>query len=445
MPGYAGWKTLYKNEYLQLREEGYPVGDAPEPDTDDRTEAQWEAAYRELWKVRDRGMRTDYPYEEPDALEEILEGAGEMPHLKPLTFNRYRERISGAWFGRCAGVVLGKPLEMELNRRRIREYLESVDAYPLDDWVPARSEPLGMELRQDCVPSTRGNVAYVQPDDDIHYTILALLLAETKGYGFSTYDVGINWLDNVPYHWFWCASRQVYYHLVTMTEGRPKQEQVDEMAIKLNPWRECIDGQLRGDFWGYINPGDPIAAARLCHNDCALSLVKNGKYGGMFVAGCIAAALTVEPTIERIIAGGLAVIPKRSRLAETVRTVVGWYEEEADWISVCDRIYERWGHLPFAGTMNNLAIVVLALVHGDLDFTRTITTAVMAGIDTDCNSATAGSIVGAAVGYDGLDRRWIDPLNDTVKTAVAGFGEGSISELAERTVRLYRRDTGDGR
>ena len=32
MPGYANWQELYKLEYLQLYEEGYPVGDGIEPD-----------------------------------------------------------------------------------------------------------------------------------------------------------------------------------------------------------------------------------------------------------------------------------------------------------------------------------------------------------------------------------------------------------------------------
>jgi len=32
MPGHASWKTLYKEEYRALYEEGYPVGDSPKPD-----------------------------------------------------------------------------------------------------------------------------------------------------------------------------------------------------------------------------------------------------------------------------------------------------------------------------------------------------------------------------------------------------------------------------
>lgn len=456
MPGYANWKTLYKEEYLQLFEEGYLVGNNPKPDMmeeylpfpadvrgelkeDSISEEDWEKAYWNLWRIREKGIRSDFPYIEPERYDEIIGAAGELPVLEPMGSEEYVERIRGAWYGRCAAVILGKPLEMGFSRIQIRDYLESVEAYPLNDWVPARSEKLNITLREDCIYSAKGNVKFVQPDDDIHYTILALLLAEKKGMDFTTLDVGMNWLDNIPYHWFWCASRQTYYNLVNMTDDRPKQEQVNEMPTKINPWRECIDGQLRGDLWGYINPSDPHAAAELAHRECSLSLIKNGIYGGMFVAGCIAAALSKNPTVETIIGGGLSVIPQKSRLAGAVKDVVVWYSKEKAWIPVCDKIYEKYGHLSFAATMNNIAIVVLALLHGQLDFTRTITTAVMSGIDTDCNSATAGSIVGAAIGYGKLNQRWIAPLNDTVKTVVADFGEGRISELVQRTIEVYKK------
>jgi len=455
MPGYANWKTLYKEEYSQLFEEGYSVGNNPKPDMsevylpfppdvrsklkeDSISEADWEKAYWNLWEMRKKGIRSDYPYIEPEKYEEIISVADEQLLLESLDWDEYTERIQGAWYGRCGAVILGKPLEMGYDRNQIKNYLESVDAYPLDDWVPSRSEKLNITLRD--IESSKGNVKFVQPDDDIHYTILALLLAEKKGIRFSTLDVGINWLDNIPYHWFWCASRQTYYNFVNMTDDRSKQEQVDEMPTKLNPWRECIDGQLRGDLWGYISPADPRAASELAHRECSLSLIKNGVYGGMFVAGCIATALSKKPSVDTIIQGGLSVIPKESRLAEAIKDVMIWYSTDNEWIPVCDKIYEKYGHLPFAGTMNNIAIVVLALLHGQLDFTRTITTAVMCGIDTDCNSATAGSIVGAAIGYDKLDKKWINPLNDTVKTVVADFGEGKISDLVQRTLILAQEN-----
>jgi hypothetical protein len=73
MPGYANWKVLYKEEYMQLFEEGYPVGDSPIADITDQylpfpadiaqnktesdiSEEEWEKAYYNLWKVREKGI-----------------------------------------------------------------------------------------------------------------------------------------------------------------------------------------------------------------------------------------------------------------------------------------------------------------------------------------------------------------------------------------------------
>jgi ADP-ribosylglycohydrolase len=450
MPGYANWRTLYHDEYLQLYEEGYPVGESPEPGRryrpfpedvrdsiaeEEIAEADWERAYWNLWEVREQGLRPDFPFVEPDEYDRIIADAGPMPALDPLSADAYAERMQGAWYGRCAGVVLGKPLEMGLDRVQIKDYLESCNAYPLDDWVPPRSEKLGKTLR--CQPSTLGNVRYVEPDDDVHYTILALLLVEKHELGFSKLDVCTNWLDNLPYHWVWSCTRQAYYHLVNMTDDRPREEQIAGFPTKLNPMREGINGAIRADLWGYINPGDPRAASALAHRESSVNCTKNGIYGAMFVAGCLGAALSKNPTVETILQGGFSVIPRRSRLAHALRNVIQWYREAGEWVPVCDKIYQHYGHLPFAGGINNLSFVVLSLLHGQLDFTRTITTAAMCGTDTDCTGGTAGSIVGAAIGHRGIDPRWVEPFNDTVHTVVADFGYGRISDLVRRTLDCY--------
>ena len=458
MPGYANWQTLYFDEYRQLKEEGYMVGDAGKPEAaeflpfpaevrgevqkSEISEAQWEQAYWNLWKVRGNGLRPDWPYIEPDGLDDIINCAAPVPPLEKLSQEEYADRIKGAWFGRCAGVVLGKPLEMSWDRKQIQKYLESVCAYPLADWVPERSDTLDITLRRDCVPSTRGHVRYAQPDDDIHYTIKSLLLVEQKGLQFSLYDVGRCMMDNVPIFWVWGSSHQLYHHMVRLANDPRLHEELPNLRYHLNPWREWIDGQLKGDFWGYITPGDPREGARYIHRHASLSLTQNGIYGGMFVSGCLSAALSRNPTVESIIAGGLSVIPEKSRLAEAVRNVQRWYSESRDWIVTCDKINERYGHMHFADQINNMAMVVLSLLHGNLDYHRTITTAVMAGIDVDCNGGTAGSICGAAIGYDALPQRWIAPLNDTVRTVVAGFGYGTITDLVQRTIAVHNKHFG---
>ncbi len=445
MPGYANWKSLYDEEYLQMLEEGYDMSGLPEydakgdrllpfpgcesPETDGD---QWEKAYMMLKKRLGAPLRDDYPYVEPSDFESILACAGTAPETSILDEGVYFDRLRGAIYGRFAAVILGKPLEMGLNYMDVRRYLEGADAWPLNDYIPENSPGSGMHARGDCIPSTRGNVRYAQGDDDINYTLLAMLLAERHGLEFTPAQVGENWLDNIPYHWLWCASRQAYYHMVNQTP-------VELIPNLYNPWRECIDGQIRSDLWGYISPGNMKRAALLAYRDCSFSLTKNGIYGGMFTAGCIAAAITKYPSVDLILDGGLSVIPHSSRLAEMVRTVRNWYEKEPDRDKVCEQIWSRWGHLPFAGTVNNMAIVVLSILDGNLDYSRTITSAVCCGIDTDCNAGTAGSIVGAAVGIDGIDKKWYEPLNDTLKTGIAEIGEISITEVVKRIFSINEK------
>ena len=66
MPGATNWKNLFLEEYQQLREEGYPVGDAPaeqsrylpiaghSQETHSEDDAFWKSAYETLWAVREK-------------------------------------------------------------------------------------------------------------------------------------------------------------------------------------------------------------------------------------------------------------------------------------------------------------------------------------------------------------------------------------------------------
>lgn len=88
-------------------------------------------------------------------------------------------------------------------------------------------------------------------------------------------------------------------------------------------------------------------------------------------------------------------------------------------------------------TINNAALVMLGLLWGRGDFEKTITIAVMGGLDTDCNGATTGSVFGALVGCKALPHaNWIAPMNDTIGSAVVGSNNSRITDLARRSLTL---------
>ena len=449
MPVGVSWKEFYQTEYNQMIEEGYDVGTLPRAiraslshlGTRDSAadDGEWEEAYRTLIAQKAKGIRADFPYDEPWELPQILALADSPPEVTPLSAAEYANRIRGAWFGRCAAVMLGKPLEMGLNRQEVRQYLESVGQYPLCDWVEPRSEKLGITLREDCLPSSKGHVSYVQADDDIHYTICSLLLAERCGESFTRWDAAQNLLDNITYNWVWTADKYLYWQLVQCDTMREFDRCFGGIPAAANPWRESMCPQLKADLWGYITPGEMRRGAAMIYRLGSLSAVKNGLYGGMFMQGCVSAALTKNPDVRTILKGGLCNIPSTCRLYEAIQRVIRWHETLPDWTAVCDKIYETYGHWYFAGAINNICFIVLALLEGDLDFQRTISTAVMCGTDTDCNSGNAGSIVAAAVGYEALDRKWVEPIHDEVHSAVAGFGFGSVSDLVQRTLQVRKK------
>jgi ADP-ribosylglycohydrolase len=76
-----------------------------------------------------------------------------------------------------------------------------------------------------------------------------------------------------------------------------------------------------------------------------------------------------------------------------------------------------------------------ALLYGKGDFGRSICMAVETGFDTDCNGATVGSILGLAMGAEGIPSYWTEPFQDTLHTSVFGIGTVKISDRVKLTMK----------
>ncbi|SDU81549.1 ADP-ribosylglycohydrolase family protein [Jiangella alkaliphila] len=342
------------------------------------------------------------------------------------------DRVHGAWLGRAAGCLLGKPVE-KVSRAGIREILEATGRWPLDDWFTAKGLTDDVAARwpwnrRSATTSLAENIDGMPEDDDLNFPMLNLALLETRGADFTTEDVAEAWLASLPAGRVFTAERVAYRNLL-LGHLPPAT------ATVRNPFRDWIGAQIRGDVFGWARPGDPAGAAALAWRDAVLSHTRNGVYGELFAAAACAAAL-VASSVDEVLDAGLSVVPASSRYAEAVRFARSAAAAEPDWEAVVDAVEARYGHLHWVHVLNNAALVVAALVHGGGDYERSITAVVSGGWDTDSNGATVGSIAGALTGAAALPSRWIAPLRNRVSTTLAGFDGIGFDALAARTMTV---------
>ncbi|MGW4729525.1 ADP-ribosylglycohydrolase family protein [Streptomyces shenzhenensis] len=393
------------------------------------------AALRGLLPLLEAGAEraADWPYDEPDDLDTILTrlpGAA-SPASTPASSaaDDLADRIAGAWYGRCAGCCVGKPVE-GLTPAQIRAYLADAGAWPLLGYIPLSDRlPAGVErLNPSATEATLGHVDGMPRDDDVDYTVLGLHLLERYGRSFTRDDVAREWLDKLPFLQTFTAERATYRNIVSGVA-------VDEAGRYRNPYREWIGALIRADIFGYVNPGAPLAAARLAYVDASLSHTGNGIYGEMWAAALVAGAF-VSGSCAEAVERSLGYVPRGSRLAQTVGHVVelhrrgGSWEEAIAWVDATFREHS-WVH-----TLNNAAVIVAGLLWSADDPAAAIGLTVQAGYDTDSSAATVGSVMGALLGASRLPEHLVAPLADRVRSAVRGYDGSRISELATRTLAL---------
>ncbi len=381
--------------------------------------------------------RSDYPYREPSDLEGIRALRKRVPTSSTYDPDALPARIHGAWMGRICGCMLGKTVE-GIRTNELIPFLKETDNYPMHRYI-YRTDVTDETLAKYGFPFAESPYADgidgMPTDDDTNFVALAQVLDETCGRDFTTADVGRTWMALQGKDAYCTAERVAYCNLV-------RGFVPPDTAVYRNPYREWIGAQIRGDYFGYINPGDPEAAAEMAWRDASLSHVKNGIYGEMFVAAMLAVAATADATdIEGVILGGLGEIPHTSRLYEDVMRIVTAHREGVSQEEAFALIHERYDEYTAHGwchIISNAMIVAAALLYGEGDYGRSVCMAVETGFDTDCNGATVGSVLGMLLGIDGIPADWKAPMRDTLHTTVFGVGTVRISDCAARTLKHLR-------
>jgi ADP-ribosylglycohydrolase len=320
-------------------------------------------------------------------------------------------RILGGWLGRIAGCNLGKPVENGdfWTPDRIRAYLEMADAYPLRNYIPVPDPmPEGFRFHRSWPETTRGRVRGSARDDDIDYSILAVWLLEHYGLELTPDHVAQAWLSFLPYLQVFTAERAA---MVDLLHNVP----IASVGETRNPYREWIGALIRADVFGWAFPGRPGMAARLVSSACVVA--------------------KPQEALEQ----SLDFVPAGSRLAEALNSVHELYRTGCTWEAAVETIRARFAEYSWVHSINNACLITAGLLWGDGDFTATVGLTVQGGWDTDSNGATAGSVIGTVLGAEQLPRHFIEPLQDRTRSAVFGYDNSRISELARRTTALAQR------
>lgn len=334
-------------------------------------------------------------------------------------------RLRNAWIGRVSGCMLGKPVEMLSMRRGhavLQEYL--APALPLRDYVPY-VEHEDVTFPQACL----GQLEHAIPDDDINYTVLALMIVEEYGTNFTTADVGRAWLNYLPGGMTFTAERAAYVTMLdkaSLGYGFGSEPGFDLAECSDNAYNDWIGAQIRADLYGWIAPGEIDLAADMARRDAELSHRAEGVYGAQVVAA-LGAAMPAASSAEAAIEAAAAVIPAGSDCAVAIelglRAAADGHGPAA--------IHAAYDGMSPVHTVNNLALCVWGLASGAGDFSKTIGDTVAAGWDTDCNGATVGAWWGLR--GDPIPSHWSEPWAGRIKASLAGVDELVLDDLVART------------
>ncbi len=367
---------------------------------------------------------------EPDDLGAIraLRSAGVRRYWDALPTETYRDRLQGAWLGRCAGCTLGSIVELwDIDQmQNWAAYLG--DAFPPQDYWSAAEKPQEYKYETSRRDSfTPARMDGVPTDDDLIYTQLGMLILEEYGLDFTVEDVGEAWKKYLPVS----PASPV---LGNLHAGHP----ASEAGAVDNPTMFWIIGDIRSDPWGYAAPGYPEKAAEFAWRDSQVSSRRNGTFGAMYFSAVISAAFALGDPLKALEVG-LEEIPADCVIAREVRWALDIAGDIKDHRAARAAADERYAGMHLVHTINNAALTIWGLHIGGDDYSKVIGETVAMGMDNDCTAATAGSIFGAAYGKDAIPERWTRNFNNRAHSFIIGQPEFALDDMFNRFTAIARQ------
>jgi hypothetical protein len=284
--------------------------------------------------------------------------------------------------------------------------------------------------------------------DDIYMDLTFVEVMEKEGIEAPASSHGLVYAE--AKYFLWHANQQGRYNILNGMQPPESGHWLN------NPHADDIDFQIEADFAGIMTPGMPNVALEICDRVGHIMNSGDGYYGGVLMATMYSYAF-VSDDINAIIHNALAHIPEQSTFRQCIEDVITWHQQYTnDWKKNWELIEEKWGedigcpdgvHRDFnIDAKINAAYVVLGLLYGDGDFSKTMEISTRAGQDSDCNPASSGAILGTILGYDNIPDYWAKGLS-MIEDMDFQFTTTSLNDAYEISYRhaleLIEKNGGD--
>lgn len=315
-----------------------------------------------------------------------------IPKRITMSKDELMNKIKGGWAGQTIGVTYGGPTEFK--------YLSQTISNDVD--IPW-GDP-------DYVLNTMKNNPWLY--DDIYMDLTFVEVFERLGI-----DAPVDSLANAfayAKYSLWHANQAARYNIM---------HGINPPASgywKNNPHADDIDYQIEADYAGLMAPAMPNAASEISDRVGHIMNYGDGWYGGVYMGAMYSLAF-ISNDIEFIVTEALKTIPAKSKFHRCISDVIAAYHSNPnDWQVAWKMCLDKYNDdvacdegalLPLnIDAVMNSAYVVIGLLYGGGDFGRTLEISTRCGQDSDCNPASAGGILGTAMGYDKIPAYWLDPL-----------------------------------
>lgn len=314
---------------------------------------------------------------------------------RQITFTKHQlqDKIKGGWAGQTIGVTFGGPYEFRFQGTFIGDYqpLLWYDGY----LKKTMTESPGLY-------------------DDLYMDLTFVDVFEKHGFQ-APVDSFANAFARAGYA-LWHANQAGRYNILNGIKAPASGHWHN------NPHADCIDYQIEADFSGLMSPGMPNTAAQIGDKIGHIMNYGDGWYGGVYVGALYALAFTSND-VPFIVTEALKTIPRQSAFYQCIHDVIGWYQKYPDdWKQTWMEVQRKWADdggcpdgvfAPFnIDAKVNAAYVVIGLLYGGGDFTKTLEISTRCGQDADCNPSSAGGILGTVLGYDNIPAYWKQGLKE---------------------------------